>query len=187
MLISLNQPWPGNPQPLGIRFEFLDDTGPRLHLGLVNPTPREVRGAARGRLRLALVPAGKHTLFLLVQQPELFAGWADAPFAWGKVPSARRCLDDKSPSSNGYLFGVYLTDQHSVVRALRVATVTPTFTTVLDEAIREQARHLGEFSVAAYDAEVAAAYRRWPRSDDMVRAACVVEALGIPFGSGGEG
>ena len=186
MHIALNQPWPGSYQPLGVRFEFRGDTGPRLHFGFANPTPRNIRGATRGKLRLALVPAGKHTLFLLVQQPELYKRWADAPFSWGKLPREQRFVPSEgetSPVTPGYLFQVYLTDQFSVVRGMRVASLTSTFAAALDGMFREQDRHLPDFSEAAHAAEVQAAYKRWPRPEDMVRSAIAFETLGLPFGS----
>jgi hypothetical protein len=171
--------------PLGIRFEFSGPTAAMLHLGYERPIPREVRGARTGLLRLGLLPAGKHTLFLLVQQDYLLKGWADAPFAWSKVATKNRYLpvehEESSRSARGYLFNVVMTDERGIVHALRVTSVTPRFTAILDAALREQEWHANDFSVAAHDAEVEAAYRRWPTANAMASAAAIVEVAGMQF------
>ena len=157
--------------------------GPLILQACENPTPQEVRGARTGRIRLALVEAGKHTMFVLICQKDMTKGWADMPFSWnllqpGKHPLAYKQQEGHARLSR-YLFKLVLCDQHAIVRAMRAVTVSPQFTQILDAALLRQQANLGEFSPAAHDAELAAAYRRWPTSEAMLSAAAIVETAGV--------
>ena len=182
-IYAVGHPWPGKIPPVGIRFEFDGDHGARIILGFRNPTPLEIHQAKIACLRLGLVSSGDHTTFLLVQNLQYPGGWADAPFSWGKVAPHQRYFetDEAAPSTTGYLFRLYLTDQFGIIRAIRMFTVTPRFSEALNNALRGQERHVDSWSVDAHNAEIAAAYRRWSTSKQMAKAATIIEEAGVPF------
>ena len=64
------------------------------------------------------------------------------------------------------------------VRALRVVTVSSSWSAKLEELVAGQQAALGEFSPRAHDAEIEAAYRRWPTARAMARSAAAIEVAG---------
>lgn len=185
-LLERGKPYPGLVPFEGIRFEMHSGI-PTIFRGSRSPTLREVMGARTGRIDVALAPCGKHSLFLLFKQPELLKGWADMPFSWCKVAKGSRILASSAvppgATPKGYLLTLILTDQHGVIHALRGVSVSPRFSAAFDGLCREQERHEAEFSVAAHDAEVDAAYRRWPRAEGILSRAVAVEQAGVSFPS----
>jgi hypothetical protein len=146
------------------------------------PTPREIRcaGAESGtKLKLALVPAGKHTMFMLMDLPGLTQGWADAPFSRGLLPPGLQELIPRT-ERQGYLCSLVLLDTDTrIVHALRVFSVSPKFSETFDQLCRDQLANIDTFSPDAHDAEIQAAYRKWPKADAMVKHALVVETAGV--------
>lgn len=124
-------PWPHGIPPLGNRFGFSGPDGASLLFAFRDPTACEIWGARRGRLRLGLLEAGRHTLFLLVHQPEILDGSGDCPFARGKVCPERRWQPRPAPGRPdvpfGYAVMVHMTDQNGIVWAIRKASVSPRF------------------------------------------------------------
>lgn len=171
------------PLPDGPRFHF-DASGPSVLLALARPTPREIRGVRSGRIRFGLLPFGKHTLFVLMQQSEGLKSWSDMPFALGLNPPEGRELPERA-EAQGYGVHLTLVDARSgMVHALRWISVTPAFAAALDGAVGQQRAHFGEFSAAAHKAEIAEAYRRFPTADHMASKALAIELGGLPFGHG---
>lgn len=181
-LIAVGDRYPGFtlPRPEGTQFQ-IDKGGPKLIFWFESPSAREVQGARRGRMKLGLLPGGRHVLFLLVQCEGLLKGWADSPYALGLVPPDWRAIEPRQPHQ-GWLFQVVLADSRvGTIKALRNVSVTPAFATLLDAEVAKQRAALDEFSAAAHDREIAAAYRRYPDIAMMVKDALIVEEAGMPF------
>lgn len=164
---------PGHPE--GVTFGIGAD-GLYL-LGVIGqPTPKEIRAWSRGRLRLGVLPAGLHVLFLLYEL-DGFAPWSDAPYSLGLTQGM---LPQPVQPEGGALMQLTLVDAGTaIIRSLRVVSVSAGFCAELWRALGEQGGALPAYSEPARQAEVDAAYRRWPHSRDMVKSASMIEVAGI--------
>jgi len=108
-----------------------------------------------------------------------FHKWSDSPFCLGLHPAGRRGLPVRDPHQ-GRLLTVILADaESSVALALRVVSISQAWSVVLEDMLATQEAALPSFSAASADAEIEAAYRRWPNVRDMVRAAAIIETAGV--------
>ena len=121
----------------------------------------------------------------MLYQPELTDEWADMPFGWGMLrPETRKAMLEGfalKASDSRYRLSFIVCGQDRIVLALRVVSVSPQFTQALDAALLRQEANLGEFTREAHDAEIAAAYRKWPTGDAMMSAATNVETAGAAY------
>lgn len=171
--------WPG-PQGEGARFVFTN-RGCLLHLHYRRPSPREVYGVRNSPMRVGLVPAGRHTLFLIYDIPQTTNGWSDASFALGLVPPDAR-PEGRETDKEAWSLITLLTDARTgILHAARLSTMTPFFCTIMEKLVAQQRAALPEFTPAAHDKERRAAYRRWPRPQLMIHDALIWEQVGIPF------
>jgi len=140
-----------------------------LLLCLSSLTEREVEAVRRGEAEFGLVVSGD-VIFFLYRFGEAIR-WSDAPYSWHLVPPGERELPEPpATAETRALLSVVLVDaDRNMVRALRALTFSPDFTRELHGAIREQAGRT--WTVAAYDAELRRAYKRWPTTDLMLPAA----------------
>ena len=150
------------------------DAGAELRLFFPTPPPAEVAAVRAGPCDFALAVAGD-VLFLLYRFGRAGAGvpWSDAPFSWHLVPEGRRQMPptpwELRPDTRA-LLQVILTDAATgLVRVLRAVSLAPDFTRALFAAVAVQAATLW-CGPAAYDRQVAAAYRRWPSSEALLAA-----------------
>jgi hypothetical protein len=168
---------PGHPQD-----QVLFITGPsglEMRAIISQPGKDEARAWARGRLRLALMPYGLHTLFVLYELHG-FGPWSDIPFTLGGMPPDCRTLVPRGHPGQGRLVFVNLIRaEDAIVEALRAVSVSPAFSSALEAALDAQTAALPKWTRAAYDAEIAAAYREFPEVADMVRRATIIETAGI--------
>lgn len=181
-LISLGKQLPGWTGPRQERGHFnIDFNGPRLDLCFRKPTAREIRGAQSGRVRLGIVPAGRHTAFFLYDVEYATTGWADASYALGLLTPEERELP-KRASNEGWLMTLLMVDADTgIVHSLRQLTMTPAFSDRLDGIVEAQRAALPDFTPQAHFAEIDAAYRRWPKPSDMVEFSVATERAGLPF------
>lgn len=134
--------------------------GHELVLFLRQPTSREVRAARQGLASFAFY-ADQDLLVLLYAFGDGLP-WSDAPYSWHLVPKSERVLPPETRGEERALLSLVLVDATTgIIRALRVVTLTPTFTRLFHDAIREQAARPWP-GAAAYDAELAALYQRYP-------------------------
>ncbi|MBN9525811.1 MAG: hypothetical protein J0H82_06400 [Alphaproteobacteria bacterium] len=162
-------------QPEGVTFGIGAD-GLYL-LGVIgDPTPKEIRAWARGRLRLGVLPAGQHVAFLLYEL-DGFAPWSDAPYSLGL--SHGRLPQPPRPEGAALMQLTLVDAATAGIKSLRVVSVSAALCAELWRALDGQASALPAYSEAARQAEVDAAYRRWPHSRDMVKAANLIEVAGI--------
>lgn len=140
--------------------------GHELVLFLRQPTSREVR-AARQCLASFAFYADQDLLVLLYAFGDGLP-WSDAPFSWHLVPEAERILPPETGGEERALLSVVLVNAATgIIRALRAVTLSPTFTRLLHDTIREQAARPWPGD-AAYDAELAALYQRYPSTAKLL-------------------
>jgi hypothetical protein len=151
------------------------DAGAELRLFFRAPTAAEAAAVRAGPCDFALVPSGD-VLFLLYRfgRAGAVVPWSDAPFSWHLVPEGRRRLPP-APGALGpetrALLRVILTDAATgLVRVLRAVSLAPDFTRALCAAVAAQAA-APWYGPAAYDHQLAEAYRRWPSSEALLAAA----------------
>ena len=102
-----------------------------------------------------------------------FLDWSDLAFTIHLAQE--EALDD----NDGYLpFALVLVDsQTSLIKGLRMVTVTPAFRSVLAGIIRQQAQE--HFDTIAYYKTIGVLYDRFPSAADMLNKAVIVEQGGI--------
>lgn len=159
----------------------INRTGIHVWASYASPTAREVRGAREGKMRLALVPGGAHTLFVLLQVDMLAKGWADMPYALGRMPRETWLPPSANPKAGRFVLLTLIDQPGGIVRALRGVSTTPAFCAELDRLLAALAAESAHYTEAAHVAEIEVAYRRWPNADAMVRHATIVETAGLPF------
>lgn len=141
--------------------------GHELVLFLRQPTSPEVRAARQGLASFAFY-ADQNLLVLLYAFGDGLP-WSDAPFSWHLVPAAERVLPPETRGEERALLTVVLVDATTgIIRALRVVTLSATFTRLLHDAIREQAARPWPGD-AAYDAELATLYQRYPSAAALLK------------------
>ena len=171
--------WSG-PRAEGSQFQ-IDRNGVHLLHYSRDPTSREVRGARQGKARFALVPASEHTLFLLFNIDLLTKGWSDAPFSLALVAPGLRDREPRSEVQGYLLMSILIDGGKGTVLALRGFSLTPEFSGELDRIVAAQRAALPHWQPDTQNRDVAAAYRRWENSSDMVGAATAITTGGLPF------
>lgn len=135
---------------------------------LARPTSQERHEVTKGRLDLALFTDGD-LLALLIRFGSM--PWSDALYSWHLVPADQQTLPETDQPGQGQLLQVVLVDAATgIIRGLRAISMPEAFARELHSAIRDQSGRpwVGQ---SAYDAQIAALYRRYPTSDALVRDA----------------
>ena len=166
--------------PLGNRFEIHDGI-PSLYLTYKNPTKMEIYGFNRSKIRLGLVDGGNFTLFLTAEIPIAIDGWSDMPFSYCLLNPKDRPNGREIGDKQGYTFVAYLIDHNMVIRGIRVFTVSPSFSDALDGQFRKQLSNQHSFTTLKHHAEVEKAYKLYPTSAALAKAATIIEVAGAPF------
>jgi hypothetical protein len=162
-----------------------------LLLFLSSPTPNEVRGVRQGEAEFGLVAQGPLIVLLYRfasppehpgarPRPGAALPWGDAPFTVHRVSEAERTLPElpSSPEERALLAVMLIDAATGIIRAIRVVSLSPAFTSALEEAIREQARL--PYEAATYDRLLDALYARYPSSDALLALAGVRCMGGAP-------
>jgi hypothetical protein len=181
-VIAQGQVFPGwsGPRPEGPRLE-IDSSGMLLINVFQQPTPREVRGYRTGKARFGLVRGGRHTLFLMYDIEFATRSWSDTPFALGLVAPDRRDLPERGPTEGWFMLTVLVDADTGICHALRGISLTPSFSEVFDRLVAEQRAALPDFTLAAHEAEIKAAYAKWRTGDDMISSALAIERGGLKW------
>jgi hypothetical protein len=126
-----------------------------------------------GCLRLGCLPK-KNLLFFLFKI-EGFLDWSDLAFTIHLVQ------DEEIEDNGGYLpFNLVLVESGtSIIKALRMVTVSPTFRSVLVKAIERQ--HREPFNVIDYYKKIKVIYDTYPEVVSMLKNALIVEQGGRTF------
>ncbi|MBV8573598.1 MAG: hypothetical protein JOZ58_00965 [Acetobacteraceae bacterium] len=147
----------------GARF-IMDNQGPRLFLGFASPLPHEIISFRKVNFRFGLVSAGDHTFYVIFHIEGCTDGWCEAPYAFGLLQGDQRNLPHRR-ASHGWILGVAFFDiTTSIVRSIRLGTMTPACSDILDHLIAGQKTKLSEFTPERHDAEIVAAEQRWNHS-----------------------
>jgi hypothetical protein len=87
--------------------------------------------------------------------------------------------DEKVEDNEGYLpFHLVLVESKtSIIKGLRVVTVSPAFRALLSRITREQANE--KFDTIAYYKKIGAAYKAYPSASDMLKKALIIEKGGV--------
>ena len=118
--------------------------------------------------------AEKNLLFFLFKI-EGFLDWSDLAFTIHLVQ------DEEIEDNGGYLpFNLVLVESGtSIIKALRMVTVSPTFRSVLVKAIERQ--NSGPFNVIEYYKSIKVIYDAYPEVVSMLKNALIVEQGGKTF------
>jgi hypothetical protein len=182
MLLAVGHPVPGWKGPVKEGGEFnIDRGGARLKLAYATPHRVEIKAFRENPIRIGLVRAGVHTAFLLFDIQGCTDGWCDASYALGLVDPDYRDIDHRSRDKGWLLAGFLIDAVSGIVCGLRMATMTPAFSQLLDDLVAEQRVALPEFTRQRHNAEIAAAHARWPKPKDMAKDALAIETAGISF------
>jgi len=182
VLIERGKRLPGwlRARPEGNTLNF-DCGGVSLVILLHRPVLREVEALKNQPVTVALLPVGRHTLFFLFRIPNLTYEWSDCPFALGLVAPERRRLPDRKPGA-GYALPIIMADATTgVVQGIRMVTLSPSFSLMLEATVADIAAALPVFTPEAHDREIRTAYDRWPHSNRMAADAMFTEIAGRPF------
>lgn len=144
--------------------------GHELILFLARPRSTEVQTVKRGNTEFALVTQDD-LLLLLYRFDKNGDGlpWGDAPYSWHLVPADQRDLpsEPETPERRDLLHVLLVDAADGLIRAIRVVTLSPSFTAVLRGSIREQAARPWPGD-AAYDRQLQALYQRFPQTAEML-------------------
>jgi hypothetical protein len=151
--------------PEGGEYNFRSG-GHELLLRFVRPAAQEVEAVSRGDCEFALASVGD-ILFFLYRFGKAVR-WSDAPYAWHLLPEDQRIppLHPNTDQTRALLRVVLLDAATGIVRALRAVTLSPGFTRSLHSAIQVQ-MNTPWVGNREYDRRLAAAYRRYPSSEDL--------------------
>lgn len=146
--------------------------GHELVLFYPQPSAHEVQAIKRGTVEVALYTEGD-LLLLLHRFGDL--PWSDSPYSWHLL---RQALPEQATlppplgegeESRTLLTVILVNAATGVIRALRVVSLSPAFTTALHLAILSQAQR--PWPGEAYDRQLADLYRRYPTTEALVARA----------------
>jgi len=106
--------------------------------------------------------------------------WSDAPYTWHLVPEDNRVPPEPpaTPNTRAVLHVVLLDANTGIVRALRLVTLSPDITRTLYEAIKSQTETPWT-GWKEYDRHLAAAYRTYGKSTDLLKLAIARATGGV--------
>lgn len=138
-----------------------------LVLFLSAPSHAEVLAARKGRAEFALYVEGP--VVILAHRFGDDLPWSDSPYSWHLVPEEQRDLPsaDLEQEMRARIQVILVDAATGLVRALRLLSLSPTFTRTLHQAIRDQAAR----PFAGYDQALQAIYARYPSTAALVAAA----------------
>jgi hypothetical protein len=141
--------------------------GAELLLSLDRPSKAEKSDLRHGAAEFALATVPP-AVWLLFKIGTAFP-WSEAPYCAHLLPADQRpdLSGFPSPESRLVLHVVLVDSASAILRAQRACSLSPGFSVALAEAVRLQAA--GPWTDrTAYDLALAATYRRFPRSSDLL-------------------
>lgn len=154
--------------PEGVEYNFRAGQH-ELRLFFRSPSAAEVEAVRTGDCEFALVVEGP-VIFLMYRFGRSI-NWSDSSYTWHLVPEDQRELPETAGLLvHAFLHVILLDAASGLVCALRSVTFSPEFTLALHGAIHAQAEAPWPGN-AAYDAVLAAIYRRYPTSADLLKRA----------------
>lgn len=124
---------------------------------------------------LLLVCLQKKNLLFFLFKIEGFLDWSDLAF------TIHLAQDEKIEDNEGYLaFNLVLVESStSIIKALRMVTVSPTFRSVIAKAVEQQNKE--PFNVIEYYKSIKMIYDTYPEVVLMLKNALIVEQGGRTF------
>lgn len=141
-----------------------------LVLFIDRPSRHEAEAVGKGKSEFALFDRdGLVIVLYFFDGQRTTIPWSDASYQWHLVPADRRALPPAglAPESRAKLYLTLVNAQGGLVERLRLVSLSPEFTRAIFEAIASQAATPWA-GRAAYDAQIAKLYRRYPNSADML-------------------
>lgn len=137
------------------------------------PDAEEIRDVRQGEAEFALLIKGD--IICLLYRFGNAIPWSDAPYSWHLV---KKTYPDQAtipepanvPEPHDTLQVILVDAGNGVIKALRLLTFSPAFSTALRLAIREQANRPWPGD-AAYDRQLAVLYGMYPNSKLMIKDA----------------
>ena len=154
--------------PEGVEYNYRSGCH-ELRMFFAESSKEEVRAIRHGECEFGLVVEGPVIFFLYRFGSAV--RWSDAPYSWHLVPGSERTLpEEEGPETRAVLQVVLVEAGSGRVLVLRAVSFSPAFTLALHDAIRRQASSPWPGD-AAYKAELAGAYGRYPGSAVLMRVA----------------
>ena len=126
-----------------------------LILFLNAPTRDEIYDVKKGAAHLALYV--ERNLIILLYKFGQSIRWSDAPYSIHLVPKEERVEPAATDENSWALLHILLVDaSNGILKAMRVISLSPEFTSALHRAIKDQAAM--PFTVDSYNAELAGLY-----------------------------
>ncbi len=159
--------WPEN-----VEYNYRQSTH-ELRAFMANLNLWEVEEIRRGPCEFALAVEGD-VLFFLYRFGEgrrEAVPWSDAPYSWHLVPADQRSLPEPHglPEGRDTLQVILVDALTGIIRALRMVSFSPAFSTALRLAIRDQALRPWPGG-AEYDRQLTAIYDRYDSQALLARA-----------------
>ena len=144
-----------------------------LQILVKKPTVQEVERFTRGQVHVGLYLRGDTFFFLF--KIESFYAWSDQAFSINLLPAHDREIPDVPEGARQPLTIVLVDADTGLVLAIRMVTFSAHTTQLLFRFLRRQ---LAALDNRQHELNVQAAYRDFPNSKDMARAAIVTERAG---------
>jgi hypothetical protein len=115
----------------------------------------------------------EHTVLFFLFKIDGFLDWSDLAF------TMHLAQDEKIDNNGGYLpFHLVLVESAtSIIKGLRVVTVSPAFRSMLARIIQQQAKE--RFDTIDYYKKIGALYEAYPSASSMLKKAMVIEQGGV--------
>lgn len=159
----------------GSDFNYRSNTL-ELRLMFDKLTHSDIRAIRRGPATFAFTVIDDIVFFLF--EFGRACPWSDNSYSIHLVPENERTIPPElAPGEQAVLTIILISAEDGIIRALRQISLVHDFSKALYDSIREQAHK--PFTQAEHDRQIAAAYRRYPRTEALVRtakASCIVEA-----------
>jgi hypothetical protein len=145
-----------------------------LQLCFSSPSQKDIEAFSSGRVDVGLYIEANVIFWLF--RIERLMDWSDQGFSIRLLSEAEQFIPPMSDDGRIPLNLVLVDADTGLVSALRMVTYSPHFTRLFYRAIQRQKD--AEFDHQRHADTVAAIYKRYPNSKDLVRSAVVVERAG---------
>ncbi len=134
-------------------------------------TEKNIAAFQQGSISFGLFSENNCLFFLF--KIDKFLDWSDLAF------TIHLAQDEKIEDNEGYLpFNIVLVDSGtSIIKALRMVTVSPEFRSMLAQITQQQA--LERFDTIDYYKKIGAIYKKYPSASSMLKKVAIVEQGGI--------
>lgn len=148
----------------GIEYHFREGAH-EMRIVFAGITPREQKAVTRAPFDMALVPV-EEVLFVLTRF-RYDNVWNDSPYTWHLVPRAQqKPLPPIEPGAGLALVLFLVEATNNILQGIRLVAMPTDFAQSLHGLIRVQ--QATPFDPDTYDRRLAAIYREYPRSQDLL-------------------